>query len=336
MKIIVPMAGAGKRMRPHTLTTPKPLLPIAGQTIVERLVTSIAKMSSEPIQEVAYVIGRSFGDETEKNLKDIAKRVGAEGSIHYQDEALGTGHAILCAEPALKDKVVVAFADTLFDANFTIDPEQDGIIWVKRVDDPSRFGVVETDHNGVIEKFVEKPSEPVSDRAIIGIYFFKDGDFLRKELQYLIDNNVLGNGEYQLTDAMENMKNKGAKLKVGEVNHWMDCGNKDATVDTNTQILRLNHKREQLVASSIVKENSVIIEPCYIGEKAVIKNSVIGPYVSIGSHTEVSNSVIDESIILNHSVINNVRLHHSMIGNYARFDTPSRDLSLGDYTKILQ
>ncbi len=333
MKIIVPMAGEGKRMRPHTFTTPKPLIPIAGRSIVERLVSQIASMTDEPIEEVAYVIGR-FGEETEQNLANIAKRVGAKASIYYQDEALGTAHAIHCAAPSLDGKVVIAFADTLFDAAFTIDSEQDGIIWVKEVDDPSQFGVVETNDEGVIDRFVEKPQEPVSDEAIIGIYYFRDGQFLKEALQYLIDHSITGNGEYQLTDAMENMKKQGAYLKTGKVNHWMDCGNKDATVATNSKILELNHKKEQLVAQSVMQDNALIIEPCYIGENVVIRRSVVGPYVTIGDGTEIEGSVIDNSLILNHSTVKNANVANAMIGNNVRFEGKAGDLNLGDYTTI--
>lgn len=320
-------------MRPHTLTTPKPLIPIAGQSIVERLVNRIGRMTDEPIEEVAYVIG-DFGEETENRLENIARRIGAKAKLYYQEEALGTAHAIYCAEPSLDGKVVIAFADTLFDADFTLDSEQDGVIWVKKVEEPSQFGVVETDENGIIKKFVEKPQNPVSDEAIIGIYYFKDGKGLKKQLKYLIDNNITGNGEFQLTDAMENMKNKGIKLKTGQVNHWMDCGNKDATVGTNTKILELNENKEQLIAGSMIKEQAVIIEPCYIGENAVIKKSIVGPYVSVGPFTEISDSVVDHSLILNESTIKNARLTQSMVGNRTVLEGNTSDVSIGDYTKF--
>lgn len=332
MKIIVPMAGQGKRMRPHTLTIPKPLIPIAGKSIVERLVNSIAEMTNEPIEEVAYVIG-DFGKATEDELKAIADQIGAKGTIHYQEDPLGTGHAVLCAEPALNDRVVVAFADTLFSSDFTIDAEQDGIIWVKRVENPSAFGVVQANNEGTIQKFIEKPKEHVSDQAIIGIYYFKDGKWLKDELQYLVDNDIKGNGEYQLTDAMENMKNKGARLKTGEVQQWMDCGNKDATIDTNTRILDLVQEKEPLVASDVEQNQSVIIEPCYIGQNVKISNSVIGPYVSISDNTEIHNSVIAHSMVFAHTQLNHLNCRNSMIGSHVVCKSTPKDLSIGDYSK---
>jgi len=200
MKIIVPMAGRGSRLRPHTLTVPKPLVPIAGKPIVERLVEDITRVCGQTVDEIAFVIG-DFGKEVESELVNIAEGLGAKGSIYHQHEALGTAHAILCAKDSLSGPVVVAFADTLFRADFKLDSSKDSIIWVQQVKDPSAYGVVKMDDNSVITHFIEKPTAFVSDLAIIGIYFFKDGANLRNELQYLIDHNITDKGEYQITDA---------------------------------------------------------------------------------------------------------------------------------------
>ena len=238
MNIIVPMAGAGKRMRPHTLTTAKPLIPVAGKPIVERLVEDLAAMCTEKLETIAFIIG-DFGAAVEKQLLEVAARLGAQGKIYYQDEPLGTAHAILCAKEDLKGNVIVAFADTLFYADFKINPADEGMIYVQQVADPSAFGVVKLDGEGIITDFIEKPKEFISDLAIIGIYYFKDGARLRKELQYLLDNDIKEKGEYQLTNALENMKNKGLVFKPGEVEEWLDCGNKDATVFTNQRVLEI-------------------------------------------------------------------------------------------------
>jgi len=200
MNIIVPMAGAGKRMRPHTLTTAKPLIPVAGKPIVERLVEDLAAMCTEKLETIAFIIG-DFGDAVEKQLLEVAARLGAQGKIYYQDEPLGTAHAILCAKEDLVGNVIVAFADTLFYADFKINPADEGMIYVQQVADPSAFGVVKLDGEGIITDFIEKPKEFISDLAIIGIYYFKDGPRLRKELEYLIDNDIKEKGEYQLTNA---------------------------------------------------------------------------------------------------------------------------------------
>jgi glucose-1-phosphate thymidylyltransferase len=171
MKIIIPMAGAGKRLRPHTITTPKPLIPIAGKPIVQRIVEDIAKVCTEKITEIAFVAG-DFGRETESQLMDIAEKVGAKGKLYFQKSPLGTAHAILCAEKSLTGKTIVAFADTLFTADFRLDTRHDGIIWVQKVKDPSSFGVVKVNTRKIITEFVEKPKKFVSDLAIIGIYYF--------------------------------------------------------------------------------------------------------------------------------------------------------------------
>lgn len=330
MRIIVPMAGMGKRMRPHTLTIPKPLIPIAGKPIVQRLVEDIAKVCGEPVEEIAYIIG-NFGKEVEKNLVKVAESLGAKGSIYYQDEPLGTAHAILCAKESLQGKTVVAFADTLFKADFTIDTSKEGIIWVKQIEDPRAFGVVKVNNDGYITDFVEKPQTFVSDLAIIGIYYIKDGAYLRQELQYLLDNDIKDKGEYQLTNALENMKTKGTKFSTGSVTEWLDCGNKDATVYTNQRVLEHN-KGKNMIADSVKKENSVIIEPCFIGENVQISSSIIGPYVSIGANSTIKDSVVTNSIIQTNSKISNTVVDNSMIGSYAEYSDKKTELSLGDYS----
>ena len=335
MKIIVPMAGIGKRMRPHTLTVPKPLIPIAGKPIVQRLVEDIAKVCGEAVDEVAFIIGRSFGAEVEKNLRAIAESVGAKGTIVYQDEALGTAHAILCAKDSLTGPLVVAFADTLFKADFTLDSSVPGTIWVQKVDDPKPFGVVKLNDQGQITEFVEKPQTFVSDLAIIGIYYFQDGEYLRRELQYLLDNDIKDKGEYQLTNALENMKNKGTVFVPGQVTEWLDCGNKDATVFTNQRYLEyLQERGEELVAKSAKITNSVLIEPVYIGENAVVTDSVVGPHVSLGNDSTVEGSRLSNSVVQQSATVENAVITNSMIGNHASLTGTPHDLSLGDFNQL--
>ncbi len=335
MKIIVPMAGMGKRMRPHTLTVPKPLIPIAGKPIVQRLVEDIARVCGQPVEQVAFIVG-NFGEAVEKSLVAIAGSVGAKGSIHYQDKPLGTAHAILCAAEALEGNVVVAFADTLFKADFTLDTRQEGIIWVQKVDDPRPFGVVKLNSNQQITEFVEKPEHFVSDLAIIGIYYFRDGAYLRRELQYLLDNDVKDKGEYQLTNALENMKNKGTTFVPGQVTEWLDCGNKDATVYTNQRYLEyLAGRKENLVDGSVQIINSVVVQPVYIGKNVKLQNAVVGPHVSIGNGSTVTGSVIKNAIIQENTAVNNANISNSMLGNFVKFEGKPFDLSVGDYNVII-
>lgn len=330
MKIIVPMAGMGKRMRPHTHTTAKPLLPIAGKPIVQRLVEDLAKVAGEPVEEVAFVTNPAFGPAVEESLKEIARGIGAKASIHHQGQALGTAHAILCARSALSGRVIVAFADTLFRAKMRLDTDCDGVVWVHKVEDPRAFGVVKLDDQGMIAEFVEKPPTFVSDLAIIGIYYFADGERLAKEMQYLIDNGIRDKGEYQLTSAMERMKQQGARFRPGKVDAWMDCGNKNAMVDTNTQVLAFLKDKAGLVDPGTNITDSVVIPPCFIGPEVTLDKAVVGPYVSIGRGATVTGSVVRHSIIREHARVSDAVIGNSMLGERASVQGRAMDLSIGD------
>jgi glucose-1-phosphate thymidylyltransferase len=334
MKIIVPMAGWGSRLRPHTLTVPKPMLRIAGKSIVERLISNISNTVVDKIEEIAFIIREDFGLEIENELIAIASQYGTKAKICYQTEPLGTGHAILCARESLTGNVVVGFADTMFDADFKIDKDADAVIWVKQISNPEAFGVIKLNEDGVITEFVEKPKDFISDLAIIGIYYFKSGEELQKELQYLIDNNIRDKGEYQLTTAMENMRVKGCKMKPGTVNTWLDCGNKNATVDSNQQVLSGNSK-EHSVHPSVVSTNSIIIPPCFIGVDVVLMNTVVGPHVSIGKNTILMNCIVSNSIIQNDTEIVNKSFSNSMIGSKVSMIGRLEDLSIGDYNQLV-
>ena len=332
MKIIIPMAGMGKRMRPHTLTTPKPLIRIAGKPIVQRLAEDISRIAGGQLEEIAFIVG-DFGKEVEQHLLKIAEDLGAAGKIYYQHEALGTAHAILCAGDSLDGKVVVAFADTLFRADFKLDEQKDGVIWVHRVEDPKSFGVIKAGSDRRITAFIEKPQQFISDLAIIGIYYFRDGAYLKQELQSLIDHDVRKGGEYQLTDALENMMKKGTEFTYDEVEEWLDCGNKNATVFTNRRILEFEPE-DHLIHPSATLINTIVNKPCFLAENVRIENSIIGPYVSIGEGSCVMNSVINNSIIQSNSRIVNVNLNNSMIGNYVEYKGRPNEDSIGDYTSL--
>ena len=329
------MAGRGSRLRPHTLTIPKPLIPIAGKPIVHRLVEDIAKVLNQKIDEVAFIIHESFGQQVETDLIAIAEKLGAKGTIYYQNEALGTGHAIMCAKDSLSGPAVIAYADTLIRADFDLDTSADSVIWVKQVDQPEAFGVVNLNANGEIIELVEKPKEFVSDLAVIGIYYFKDISVLKNELQLVLDNNIIHGGEYQINDGIKQMMEKGMKFVPGKVDEWMDCGNKNVTVETNARMLGFLHQDgENLVANSISNENTTIIPPCYIGENVVLKNCTIGPNVSLGNNCKVENSTITNSLIQTNATIKNAKLDNAMIGNHASFDGNFTSISIGDYSVL--
>jgi glucose-1-phosphate thymidylyltransferase len=335
MNIIIPMAGMGKRLRPHTLTTPKPLIPIVGKPIVYWLVHDIVEVCNDHVENIGFIISRSFDELVGQELLAIAKKLGAKGHLFYQDEPLGTAHAIYCAEKILTGRTIVAFADTLFKANFKLDSKQDGIIWVHQVDDPSAFGVVRLDENGQIDDFVEKPTQFVSDLAIIGIYYFKNGDQLRNEIKVLMDNKIKDGGEYQLTRVLETLKEKGTNFVPGQVDDWLDCGNKQATVETHRAYFNFM-KDKKIISATARTNNTVLIEPVYLGENVEIDNAVIGPYVSVGDNSKISESRIQNSIIQKDSQIKNANLANSMLGNFVTFEGKATDLSVGDYNTISQ
>jgi glucose-1-phosphate thymidylyltransferase len=338
MKIIVPMAGRGSRLRPHSLTVPKPLIPVAGQPIVHRLVKDIVKVLNQPIDEIAFVLGDPawFGDDVVASLKELAKGLGAKASIYRQDQPLGTGHAIMCAKESLSGPAVIAYADTLIRANFKLDPEADAVIWVKQVDHPEAYGVVKLNLNDDIVELVEKPKEFISDLAVIGIYYFKEVGVLKEELQHVLDNNIVNGGEYQINDGIKGMMAKGKIFKTGQVDEWMDCGNKAVTIETNTRMLGFLHDdgEEQMIASTVKRNNATIVEPCYIGENVILNNTTIGPNVSIGKNCIIENATIKNSLIQTNTTIKNADLDEAMIGNNVFYNGNFKSVSLGDYTVL--
>lgn len=329
------MAGRGSRLRPHTLTVPKPLIPVAGKPIVHRLVEDIAGVLNQKIEEVAFIIHESFGKKVEEELIAIAQKLGANGTIYYQNEALGTGHAIMCAKDSLSGPAVIAYADTLIRADFDLDTSADSVIWVKQVDKPEAFGVINLNQSNEIVELVEKPKEFVSDLAVIGIYYFKDVSILKDELQLVIDNNIIHGGEYQINDGIKQMMAKGMKFVPGKVDEWMDCGNKDVTVDTNTRMLGFLHNDgEHLIDYDVKIDNSTIIPPCYIGEDVVLVNATVGPNVSLGKGCHVIDSTIKNSLVQTHSHIKNAKLDNAMIGNHVNYDGNFTSISIGDYSVL--
>lgn len=329
------MAGRGSRLRPHTLTVPKPLIPVAGKPIVHRLVEDIAGVLNQKIEEVAFIIHESFGKKVEEELIAIAQKLGAKGTIYYQNEALGTGHAIMCAKDSLSGPAVIAYADTLIRADFDLDTSADSVIWVKQVDKPEAFGVINLNQSNEIVELVEKPKEFVSDLAVIGIYYFKDVSVLKDELQLVIDNNIIHGGEYQINDGIKQMMAKGMKFVPGKVDEWMDCGNKDVTVDTNTRMLGFLHNDgEHLIDYDVKIDNSTIIPPCYIGEDVVLVNATVGPNVSLGKGCHVIDSTIKNSLVQTHSHIKNAKLDNAMIGNHVNYDGNFTSISIGDYSVL--
>jgi len=295
------MAGRGSRLRPHTLTVPKPLVPVAGTPIVEQLVNDIARVVKQPIEEVAFILGDPafFGDQIVTHLEKVAQNLGAKATIYRQLDPLGTGHAIMCAAPSLRGPAVVAYADTLIRADFHIDPAADAQIWVKKVDNPSAYGVVQLDATNAITELVEKPIQFVSDLAVIGIYYFKAIEDLKTELQAVIDQQLTHGGEYQINDGIKGMMRNGKRFVPGEVNEWMDCGNKEITLVTNTKMLHF-----------LAEEGKDLVDP---------------------TATLLINVSVKDSMIQKQTIIENAQLEKAMIGNHVRYNGEYTSISLGDF-----
>jgi len=337
MKIIVPMAGRGSRLRPHTLTVPKPLIPVAGKPIVHRLVEDIAKVLDQPIDEIAFILGDPafFGDDIVESLEGLAKSLNAKASIYRQDQPLGTGHAIMSAKESLSGPAVVAYADTLIKADFKLDKDADAVIWTKKVANPEAFGVVNLNDKNEIIELVEKPKEFVSDQAVIGIYYFKDIAVLKEKLEEVLDENLMHGGEYQINDGIKKMMAEDRVFKTGTVDEWMDCGNKNVTVETNGRMLNFLHQDgEKLISDSVKITNSEITEPCYIGENVELVNAKIGPNVSVGDGTKITDAEVKNSLIQTFAEVRNAKLDNAMVGNFAKFDGNFTQISIGDYSTL--
>lgn len=329
MKLIIPMAGRGTRVRPHSHTTPKPLLPVAGTMIVERIVETFARTLDRTIDEIVYILGPDFGKEIKDTLKEMSDRHDAKASFRVQEEALGTAHAVYCAREDLNGEVIIVFADTLFDSYDKVSVEDaDSVIWLKEVKDPSRFGVAV--HEGEkITDFVEKPTEPISNLAIIGVYYFREGKDLQKEIQYLLDNNVRGHGdEYQLTDALDRLLKDGKVFKKATVDEWLDCGTLPAWLNTTGEIL----KKEKHDYDSY--KDTVVHPPVFIGEGVSISGSEIGPNVSIEAGSKIMNSSIKNSIIQKESLLEGCDLNQSTIGKNTKVVQAKGNIHIGDHSVI--
>ncbi|MEX1063232.1 MAG: sugar phosphate nucleotidyltransferase [Balneolaceae bacterium] len=333
MKLIIPMAGRGTRVRPHSHTIPKPLLPVAGTMIIERIVETFSRTLDQTIDEIVYILGPDFGSEIRERLVEMSDRHHAESTFRVQEEALGTAHAVFCADQDLTGEVIIVFADTIFDSKEKVSLQgADSVIWLKKVDDPSRFGVAVYDDDTITD-FVEKPDTPISDLAIIGVYYFKQGGDLKKEIKYLLDNNITGHGgEFQLTDALDRMLKGGKTFMKATVDEWLDCGTLPAWLETTGFIL----EKENHPYDAQAYADSTIHPPVYIGKDVKITKSEIGPNVSIEDGTVIENSTVSHTIIQENAAIKDSRLEKSSIGNNAQVEGQRGTVHLGDHSIVRQ
>lgn len=331
MKLIIPMAGRGTRVRPHSHVTPKPLLNVRGKNMVERIVDTFIRVLPRPLDAAAFVLGPDFGEEVREQLRVVCQPRGIEAHFPIQHEALGTAHAVLAANDQLSGEGIVVFADTLFDMAGSVDlGEADVIAWVKHVEDPSRFGVAVREGDRIVE-FVEKPQTLISNEALIGIYYVKELAILKEKIEGLIDDDVRGHGgEFQLTDAFDRMLKAGLTFTTASVTEWLDCGTIPALMETTKVYL----DKEAAKPSPGAVEESIIHEPVYLGPGAKVKNSVVGPYVSVEAGAVVENAVVRDTIVFAQARVENIVLADSLVGQHAEVHAAPRIVNIGDHSVL--
>lgn len=324
MNVIIPVAGVGKRMRPHTYSIPKVLLKVADKPLLGHILDKIKKLE---VNEVIFIVGYRG----EKIKQYVSENYKFSAIYIEQKEQLGLGHAVWVAREVVKDEpCVIIYGDTIFDGNIPLSMEVDGMIGVKTVEDPSRLGVVEVD-GPFIKKFVEKPQHPVSNLAIVGVNFIRNSNLLFEHLTRIINKGQRTAGEFQLTDAFESMLKAGAMFKWFTIDNWYDCGTLDALLSTNRELLASTNLQ---VASNKYK-GSVIIPPVFIHNFARIEHSIIGANVSINKDSYIRDSMISDSIINEGAVIESSRLEHSIIGANAVVKGVSGSLNIGELCKVI-
>jgi glucose-1-phosphate thymidylyltransferase len=328
MKVIIPLAGKGTRLRPHTHTVPKPMLKVAGKPVMDYVLDDVRKLGT--VDEVVYITGHlketvekhvhaMYGDMTSTFIEQVV-----------QD---GTAGAVGLAKERVDAPVLIIFVDTIFDADLSVikDSTDDGIIWTKEVKDYQRFGVVVTDANGHMTQIVEKPTTPISKRANIGLYYIRNWKLLFEGIAHVLKQPA-NKGEFYLTDAFQYMIDKGAKLKVIDVQGWYDAGKLDTLLDTNHVMLKKGRARKP--AKFVNEPGVTIIEPVYIEDDVTIENSTIGPNVSIGGRTMIRHSMMRDTIIGSAGTITGATLSNSMIGDHATVEGVQGEISIGDHAEV--
>ncbi len=329
MKAVIPVAGIGSKLRPHTHTQPKALVPVAGKPILAHIMDGLIEGG---ISEFILVIGY-LGDKIEKFIKTSYPAIQVEFVV--QEPREGLGHAIWLTEPYIspEKEILIVLGDTIVNVDLqAIINSKHSVLGVMKVDNPCLFGVTEIDNNtGWIKKLVEKPRIPKSNLALVGIYKILKPALLIESLQYLINHNIRTQNDYHLTDALMKMIEAGEKMTTIQVNNWYDCGKKETLLEANAILLnRLGYKN----IDHLNFPHSIIIPPVSIGNNCQIKSSIIGPNVAIGDHTNIHSSVVENTIIGSYSELENVVLHYSIIGNDSSLKGLSQSLNIGDNTEL--
>ena len=327
MKAIIPVAGAGTKLRPHTYTQPKALIPLAGKTILSIIVDQLREAG---INEFIFIVGY-LGEK----IKDYVHEKYPDLQVHFvqQSDRHGIGHAIQLTKDIVgEDELFIVLGDTIceYDVKAVLEMPH-SVLGVKKVDDPRDFGVAEIGEDGFITKVVEKPQIPKSNMALVGIYRIRETGFLFNCIENNIRNQVMSYGEFSITDAIECMIQLGAKFKSFKVQNWFDCGKKETLLESNATLMK---KFGGVISEERNFENTIIVQPVSIAPGCDIKNSIIGPNVTVGEKTTISYSIVKDSIIGSFADLYDIVLTHSLIGSDTEVKGESRSLNIGDNTEI--
>ena len=326
MKVIIPLAGKGTRLRPHTHITPKPMLKIAGKPVIDYVMEDLQKLGN--VDQVIYITGH-----LKEKVEDYARKKYPFPSVFVeQREQRGTADAVALARPYVDQPVMIIFVDTIFDADFSVvkTTDADGIIWVKEVEDYQRFGVVVTDRDGNMTKIVEKPSTPISKRANIGLYYVKNWKLMYDGIDHVL-RQPPNKGEYYLTDAFQYMIDHGAKLKVIEVEGWYDAGKLETLLETNRTIL---DRRRAARRPKSIPADVKLIDPVYIEDNVTLRQSRIGPNVSISAGSIVEGSTLSDTIIGEKANVRGSTLANSMVGDHATVEGVKGEVTISDHSEV--
>lgn len=327
MQVIIPLAGRGTRLQPHTFSKPKPLVACAGKPVLGHILDKLVAIQDE-IEDIVFIVGH-LGEQIEQYVKPNYDFI-----AHYvvQEELAGQAHAINLTRDYIHGPVLIIFVDTVFEADLRDLPKvhADGVIHVREVEDPRRFGVVVVGQDGYIERFVEKPSTPVSNLAVVGVYYIRDYQGLFSAIDELIERNIQTKGEYFLADALQIMVERGTCFKAASIPVWEDCGTPEALLQTNRYLLQHGEATDNAADFPA----AVIIPPVFIHPTARVEGSVIGPNATISAHVEVRNSIVRDSIVDEESVIEDTMLDQSLVGQRAYVRGQFHKVNVGDAASV--
>lgn len=328
MKAVIPVAGIGTRLRPHTYTHPKPLIPVAGKPILSYI---IEHLLSSGVDDFVFVVGY-LGDKIIDFVNEKYPTLKAEFVLQSNRE--GLGHAIYSAKDVINNQeMIIVLGDTIVDSDIKeLLEDEYSTVGIKKVADPRNFGVAMLNENNFLKELIEKPKIPKSNLALVGIYKILETEQLMECLQYNIAHKIQTNGEYHLTDGLDRLvKHHGVKIKAVKINNWFDLGKREILLETNAVLLK-KYNNEWVKSSAF--ENTIIIPPVHIAENAKIAHSIIGPNVTVGENVNIEYSILSDSIIGNYTQLSNVHLNYSIIGNDAVIKGNSQSLNIGDNTEI--